>query len=216
ENDRPTVNDRIYDAVRSLTDLANRASVVIYAVDPRGLQTAGLTAADNTAGLNGSQIHASGRDRRDQLLSTPDGLDYLAKQTGGFLVRDTNDLNRGIERVMDDQRGYYLLGYVPEESSFGAAGGFSRFHKIKVTVKRAGLHVRSRTGFYGVSDEAARPAAPAPEQQLIQALFSPFSGGEIGLRLTSIFGHDAKRGSFMRSLLHIDPSQLAFTKDADG
>src|SRR5262249_45873219 len=157
----------------------------------------GLTAADNTgAGAGGARLN--------QLFETQDGLDYLSKQTGGFLVRDTNDLNRGIQRVMDDLRGYYLPGYVPEKSSFGGAGGPTRYHRIKVGIKRAGLHVRSRTGFYGVSDEVLRRAEPDPDRELLQALYSPFSGGDIGLRLTSIFGHDAKAGSFMRSLLHID------------
>ena len=213
----PTVNDRVYDAVRSLTDLANRSSVVIYTVDPRGLQTAGLTAADNTAGIDGSRIHNSIQQRHNQFFESLEGLNYLSGQTGGFTVHDTNDLNLGIRRVLDDQLGYYLLGYVPEESSFRPSGGFTRFHKIKVNLRRAGLHVRSRTGFYGVSDDAVRAArAGGPDQQLLGALVSPFSGGDIGLRLTSVFGHDAKAGSFMRSLLHIDPTQLTFTKGDDG
>ncbi|HKP13197.1 MAG TPA: VWA domain-containing protein, partial [Blastocatellia bacterium] len=42
------IDNRVYDALRRLTDLANRASVVVYAMDARGLQSLELTAADPT------------------------------------------------------------------------------------------------------------------------------------------------------------------------
>ena len=118
--------------------------------------------------------------------------------------------------MLDDQQGYYLLGYVPEASSFRAVRGVTPFHKISVEVKRAGLHVRSRTGFYGISDETLRPAHLTPAQQVWAALTSPFASGDIRLKLTSLFGYDVKAGAYMRSLLHIDPSEITFTKEADG
>jgi VWFA-related protein len=207
---------RVYDVMRRLTDLANRASVVIYTMDARGLQVLGLTAADNTAGMTANDIVDGLADRADRFRGTQEGLHYLADETGGFFIRNSNDLNRGIRRVLDDQRGYYLIGYVPEASSFRAARGVPPFHKVSVKVKRAGLHVRSRTGFYGVSDEALRPAPRTPAQQLYAALTSPFASGDIRLKLTSLFSYDLKAGAFMRSLLHIDPGAITFTKEADG
>lgn len=210
------VNGRVYDSLRRLTDLANRASVVIYTMDARGLQTLALTAADNTADLSGNEVMEQLQTRREQFYDSQGGLATLAAQTGGFFIHDTNDLNRGIRRVLDDQQGYYLLGYVPEAASFRAVRGLAPFHKISVKVKRAGLHVRSRTGFYGFSDEMMRPAQRTPAQQLWAALTSPFASGDIHLKLTSIFGHDVKAGAFVRSMLHIDPSEIKFTKEADG
>ena len=38
---------------------------------------------------------------------------YLAEQTGGFAVLNTNDLARGLGRITGDLRGYYVVGYVP-------------------------------------------------------------------------------------------------------
>ena len=52
----PQGSERILTALRSLTDLANRASVVIYTMDARGLQTLGLTAADSTSGMSPDQV----------------------------------------------------------------------------------------------------------------------------------------------------------------
>ncbi|MFL6214597.1 MAG: VWA domain-containing protein [Blastocatellia bacterium] len=230
---RGDLSNRVFQAVRRLTDLANRASVVIYTMDARGLQTAGLNAADrtNTMGntlsrggmipevrtsMEPEEIRNQERMRHQELFNTQDGLHYLADQTGGFFIRNTNDLNSGIRRVLDDQRGYYLLGYVPEASSFRAKSSGVPFHKISVKVKDSSLQVRSRTGFYGVSDEMLRPKAQAPVQQLLAALTSPVASGEIRLKLTSLFGHDRKAGAFVRSMLHIDPSGITFTNEPDG
>ena len=81
-NRRGENNTRVLEALRRLTDLANRASVVIYTMDARGLQTTGLTAEDNTAGLTPDQLESKLSDRRDTLFETQSGLAYLAQQTG--------------------------------------------------------------------------------------------------------------------------------------
>src|SRR5688572_4914277 len=105
--------------------------------------------------------------REQEFFHSQGGLNYLAQQTGGLFIRNSNDISRGIGRVLDDQRGYYLIGYVPEESTFKSVQGQRQFHKILVKVKRPGLHVRSRAGFYGVADdERPRSGDAAPGRQL--------------------------------------------------
>ncbi|HXF39878.1 MAG TPA: VWA domain-containing protein [Blastocatellia bacterium] len=209
-------SQRVLDSLRRLTDLANRASVVIYTIDARGLQTLTLTAADNVSGQSSEQIEQALDARRQEMFDTQQGLQYLAQETGGFGIRNSNDLGRGIKRVLDDQRGYYLLGYVPDYSTFRLDRGQRKFHKIAVKVKTAGMNVRSRKGFYGIPEEVARPARRTPAQQVIGALMSPFTSGDVHLKLTSLFGHDPKAGSIVRSLLHIDPRDLSFTVKPDG
>ena len=209
-------SQRVLDSLRRLTDLANRASVVVYTIDARGLQTLTLTAADSVSGQSSEQIEQALDSRRQELFDTQQGLQYLAQETGGFAIRNSNDLGRGIKRVLDDQSGYYLLGYVPEQATFRLEQGRRKFHRISVKVKLAGLRVRSRTGFYGIADEEARPPRRTPAQQVVAALMSPFASGDVHLRLTSLFGHDAKKGAFVRSLLHIDPRDLSFTVQPDG
>jgi hypothetical protein len=48
------------------------------------------------------------------------------------------------------------------------------------------------------------------------AAVSPFAAGAVNVRLTSLFGHDATQGAYIRSLLFIDPNALTFAKAADG
>jgi hypothetical protein len=49
---------------------------------------------------------------------------------------------------------------VPDQSTFESRPGPPRFHQVKVEVKRPGLKVRSRKGFYGVTDEFVAQASP--------------------------------------------------------
>lgn len=221
---RHGINQRLLAAMRRLTAVANRASVVVYTMDARGLQGLGLTAVDSVGGAMRSQIsdgqvvnpvEQSLLNRRLDFREAQSGLDYLAQETGGLAYRNNNDLSAGLKQILDDQQGYYLIGYRPDEKTFDPKR--ARFNQLKIKVKRPGLKVRYRSGFFGVTDEQLRPAAPRERaQQLARAIASPFGSGDIGLRLTTLFANDAQNGSFMRSLLHVDSRNLTFKEEADG
>ena len=206
----------VSDSMRRLTDLANRASVVIYTMDAHGLTTLGLSAVDNADDIPADYVRSRLDARRDDYSFSQEGLNYLAQQTGGFFVHNTNDITGGIRKVFDDQRGYYLIGYRPDPSTFDRATGARQFHRLAVHLKRPGLKVRTRTGFFGVTDAELRSAPRTGNQQLAAALESPFNSGDLRLRLTSLFGDAAGRGSFMRNLIHIDGHDLSFTDEPNG
>jgi VWFA-related protein len=208
---------RLIEGMRRLSDLANRASVRIYTIDARGLQVLGLTAADDTSGMSARDIEKAMGDRASKFLDTQDALRYLAQETGGFFVRNTNDLSGGVERVLEDQRGFYLIGFRPGEETFDPVKGRRRFNHVEVKVRRAGLRVRTRGGFYGFTEEeAARPVRRTRAEQLAGALTSPFASGDLRLRLTSLVGGDPQQGTFVTSLMHIDMSKVKFNEEADG
>lgn len=221
-------NYRVLDSLRRLIDLANRSSVVFYTIDARGLLSGsdsaanalvGKTGGDGmggiaSTGLSGTRIMADLRSRSLEILEAQNGMNYLARQTGGLLVTNNNDIAQGIRQVLD-QKGYYLIGYRPEKSTFSAAGR-RNFHRLEVRVKRSGLSVRTRSGFYGVNAEEAQPVNRTPQQQLLAALISPFATGALDLRLTSVFLNDATYGSFVRSLIHVSGNSLTFTEEPDG
>ena len=205
---------RVLEALRRLVDAANRAAVVIYTMDARGLVYTGLSAADDTSGRSPDQIEQELSDRRSQLFDTQDGLVYLAKQTGGTALINNNDLSGGIRKILDDQS-YYLVGYVPDDETFSAVQ--RRFNKLEVKVRRPGLKVRYRSGFFGVTDERMSTAAAGPtgRNKLFYALTSPFGVGQIPLRLNAVFNTDDKGAAFVQSLLHIDLNQIKFTEQPD-
>ena len=213
---------QIWRALARMLDRANRAGVVVYTVDPRGLQTSGLTAEDNPQlrdwGLPGESSEATAvprnaaRDRLEDLMGTQEALRFVADQTGGLFFGNSNDLNLGIRKALDDQRGYYLLGYPAPE---GASTSGWEQNRIKVRVKRPGLRVRARQGFFGPAEpDADKDEAMA--DPLLLAAMSPFGGGAINVRLTSLFGHDSSAGPYIRSLLFIDPGGLTFTRNPEG
>ena len=209
-----TPNTRILEALRRLTDAANRASVVIYTIDMRGLQALTLTAEDNTNGSSPDRLEAELLDRKKEFIDTQAGLAYLARLTGGQAIQNENDFNKGIQRALDDQSGFYLIGYRPDESTFDPKTGRPNFHKITVMVNRPGLKVRSRSGFYGTADSEKRERESSNE--LADVLASPFGATGVRLRLTSLFGNDDEIGSLMSSALYIDGRDLTFTETTAG
>lgn len=208
--------NRILDFLRQLVDIANRASVVFYTMDARGLQCNCLTAEDNIVDNSAENLQTLMSDRKTELFNTQAGLVYLAQQTGGFAVLNNNDLTGGVRKILDDQS-YYLIGYQPDADTFDPKT--RRYNKLAVKVKRDGLTVRYRSGFFNVREEQIAQMTTigkqTPSEQISNALASPFAASGIALRLNTIFGNDA-RGSFVRSLLHVDAKDLKFTDEADG
>jgi VWFA-related protein len=211
-------SERVLENLRRLTDQANRASVVIYTIDARGLVYTGLTSADQYNPAAGAAPDTDGLlSRHNEFVRNQEGLAYLAEQTGGIFIRDTNDLGGGVERILEDQTGYYLIGFRPSEELFQRAqGGRTRFNKFEVRLRRAGLSVRTRAGFYGFTEGERRAAPRTRYEQLRAALASPLNSGELTLRLTSLFSSPAEKTAYVDSLMHIDASQLKLTDEADG
>lgn len=211
--DDPTHNYLAREKLRHLIDEAGRASVVIYTMNATGLQTLGITAADDLSGRDTQQLQDAMNARRNEAFDTQQGLDFLAQQTGGIAIRNTNDLSGGIHRVLEDQKGFYLIGYRPDEGTFDKRTGKRTFHQLTLKVTRPGkFNVRMRNGFLGFTDEE-KPAPRSLAQKLYDALASPFGASGVHLQLTSLFANDAKAGSFMRSILHIDSHDLTFTEE---
>jgi len=207
---------RVLDTLSTLVELANRSSVVIYAIDARGLQVAGLGVEDDTTGRSAGQVRAALGSRRQKLFSTQAGMAYLAGKTGGFLVHDTNDLNWGVQRVLDEESGYYLIGYKPSPKDFQGGKAGAKIHKLKVRVKVVGLHVRSRSQFYGVEDEEARPVYHTRDEQIAAALASPFDTAGVRASLASQFLDRETWGPEVRVMLHLDARDLSLQNQPDG
>lgn len=221
--DDPNRNGRALQRLQQLIDQANRASVVVYTMNATGLATRALSAEDSVAS-NGplgmktpDQMLQAVDDRRAAAFETQEGLDFLARETGGIAIRNTNDLAGGIKKILDDQSGYYLIGYRPDQSTFDRKTGRRTFHKLSLKVTRPGtFSVRMRNGFYGIADEEAKASNPTPREQILSALFSPFGAAGVHTQLTSLFANDAKLGSFMRSILYVNARDLTFTDEPDG
>jgi VWFA-related protein len=195
--------------LHKIAEKAIRSSVVIYSVDTQGLQYTGLTAADHVAGsgrnLSSTSMHAVMSMRSNMLWSRREGGEIIARQTGGFQIRNSNSFE--LRRILQDQSGYYLLGYRPTDETFNR-----RFHHIKAKVKRSGMTLRTRFGFFGVSEEESTPAQVSNRNATNLALMSPFAAQDIEINLTSFFTNDKVSGSVIRSFVYIDPKRVTFER----
>jgi hypothetical protein len=213
------------DWLQKLTETAIRSSVVIYSVDTQGLQVTGITAADSVtssvnSGVNSRDILAnsggvgsvSERSARLGSLNTSrsrkleerrEGGLRIAQRTGGFQVRNSNGFQ--LDRILEDQSGYYLLGYRPTEETFNR-----KFHNIKAKVKRSGMTLRTRYGFFGVTEEEANSGRPAIKDQTTLALLSPFGTQDIEVYQNSFFANPKADGSLIRSFIYLNPANLTF------
>jgi VWFA-related protein len=98
-----------------------------------------------------------------------DTLFRLAGETGGREIINTNGFDQGLERVLADSSAYYLLGYTPARPEDDG-----KFHKISVKVKRSGVDVLARKGYWApdpkdvarAAEAAATPGTPGVSEAL--------------------------------------------------
>jgi len=211
-----TTDEMVAHAVQQLSDAASRASVVIHAIDPRGMPNYNLTAADNTAGVSRRRVSRVPAQREQEVIHTQEGMFALAEETGGLFLHDTNDLAGALRKAAEDSDGYYLIGYHPDANTFENVNGQPRFHKVEVRVKGAGLHVRSRDGFFGEPGGGNQPLDHTRAAEIVHALQSPFTAGSIHPRLTAVFGNLQQTGSFISAWLYFNPKELKWSSEPDG
>jgi VWFA-related protein len=161
------VDPLLEDGLRRVTDAASRASTVIHGINltdafarletasgalrsPASLGRPGLSLQRQLAGAHGRML----RER----FTDNDGLWRIARATGGQLS-DGQHVDVALARLLAEPAGYYLIGYTPDVESFRPQNGFRQYHEIKLRVTRPGLRLRSRAGYYGVTDEEMAPAA---------------------------------------------------------
>jgi VWFA-related protein len=211
----PQENPMVRAALDKAIDQAARTGVVIYSLDARSLQSGGIRAEDNIKRGGESLVRTDENNRRRSLLESQEVLAYLAEQTGGFAVLNTNDLGRGLGRIVEDVRDYYVIGYVPDDQTFKRVRNKVQLHNVSVKVRRPGVRVKTRKSFFGISDTDEAPSQLTPGHQLIHAAVSPFVASDIALRATTLPGYSPETGVFVRTLLHIDARALTFA-DGDG
>ena len=145
--------------MRDVFNAANRANTAIYALDPRGLGAYEFDINENVG---------PGLDRA-ALQQTLDTLRVLSEETDGRAIVNRNDLDVGLKQMMRDASSYYLLGYTSSQ-----APRDGKFHEIKVRVKRPGIDVRARKGYWAFtaaeSAKALAPPSAGPDPAIGQAL----------------------------------------------
>jgi VWFA-related protein len=149
------ITDRLKPRFDALIGEANRANVTVFTIDAAGLRVHSKEAELNqNVGVAGSQglgdaqrgdgPYTKELERQEQMLSSrPTAvLGRLSKETGGFLLENTNDLGAGVARMQQERTTYYLLAYQPTNDALDG-----KFRKVSVKVKRPKVTVKARPGY---------------------------------------------------------------------
>jgi VWFA-related protein len=187
---------------------ATRGNVSIYALDPRGGFSGGeeLIGVAGTLSDQGLGLESiTSEQRRSQ-----DSLRVLAANTGGFAAVNRNDLSTAFERIVTENSSYYLLGYYA--SNDRRAG---RFRKLDVRVKRPGLQVRARSGYYEARGRA--PAATPPpvgelSSSIAAALTSPLPVAGVPIRVFAGAFKGTPPNAAVALAIEVDASRFEFAE----
>jgi len=131
--------------IEAIAAQAARGGTTIYSIDGRGLVGAPSPTAD---------VRTNNRGRSTAFDTGDDGPNILTAGTGGFMLRNMDDMSRAFGMIVRDTSTYYVIGYQPANPTMDG-----KYRKIEVRSKVDGLSVRARKGYAAV-------ALPPPESLL--------------------------------------------------
>jgi VWFA-related protein len=171
---------------REVSRAAREANVAVYFVDARGLEAStfqfGAEAIgpvderDIGAAYAGIELEAA-------------GAVSVAEDSGGFAIRNTNDLSAGLRRIADESRAYYLIGYVSTNTRRDG-----KFRQIRVRVNRPGVTLRARKGYFAEDERAASVERVGFDPDVQRALDAPRELAGVPVRATAYVFDEVRAG----------------------
>ncbi|MEK6334086.1 MAG: VWA domain-containing protein [Acidobacteriota bacterium] len=202
--------------LESIIDAAQRAGVVVYTIDSRGLTNDNVDVRQGSARLDvGAPV--------GEVAAFQDAMHALAGDTGGRALRNQNYFDRWVEKVLDETSNYYLLAWRPdkeEERTF-------KFRKVRVTIAgHPELTVRAPRG-YVPGPAAAAPTdtvsatikastnqtANGPEADLRDALGDYYPNNSLPTRLSLTYINTPKNENVLTSSMQVASGSLYYGND---
>src|SRR5271157_2253921 len=207
-----------------LRDVSGRKAVVLFSENPQLMEPAApdsLIEAAHRASAVFSVIDVRGASAAPD-ASIP-GLAALATETGGRFLSRAGDLSGALAGVLQDQQGYYLIGYQPPDAATDVFTGRPLPQRPVVTATRPGVQLRARIGQVNSDNfltdaegrQLWRPTFTTPAADLQRGLTNPFVSGAIPIRFVAVYSV-TKAGPVVDGSLHIDAKDITFTRKLDG
>jgi len=210
-----------YDAIdlQPTISRAVRSGVVIYSISAKGLQpvlvgpsmrgfvessagsrrTGGGTRLDRPS-MTGSVVNSE-RDLQD-------GLNALARDTGGEAFFNTNDMTGRLQKALDENRVYYALAY--QSPNPAGEKEASQFRRITLRVRNhPDYKVRTQRGYQPL-EVKPETAAATPRQRLIQAMAAPLPTTDIAVSVAADYFERATDQGQALVQIYIDANALKY------
>jgi VWFA-related protein len=161
-------NQDFVTAVRQVASALAAARIAVYPIDVRGVQTSGvdptLGAAESASFTSpgnpttyGTLLNAQSETRFSERTSMLE----VAQQTGGEVLAG-NDIRSAIAKGLERGSSYYTLAYVPEKEDSNPT-----FRKVTVQLKRNGLTLGYRPGYFPVKSDQNHPLVAAMQPGML-------------------------------------------------
>jgi VWFA-related protein len=210
--------------LQNIIEAANRSNISIYAVDANGLRSVSTLSdtreqLQQTADERLRQIslgrdttegpYTKGMERTEDLLALDPqgGLATLAQDTGGFLVRDTNDIGAAFRRIEEDSRFHYLLSYSPTNTALDG-----KFRTISVKVDRPSTEVFSRKGYRALRN-TNMPTGLGYEAPALAMLDHGALPNAFPIRAGGLVFPDKQAGALVPVIVKVNTESLEFETD---
>ena len=188
---------------------AVRSGVVIYSIDGKGLQPPPLFSAAYAGSYDQSMLGYLSSSEKDM----EDGMNALAKDTGGQTFFNTNDLSGALSKALDSNRFYYVLGFYPPEKEHGKG-----FKKFAVRIKdHPEYRVRTQKGYAPTETvESERKDWDAtPEKRFHKAVLAPLPVSNIEVFAWADFIETDADDAQVSLHVHIDGEKITMSEEDD-
>ena len=193
---------------------AVRAGAVVYSINSKGLEAP----LEIDASRRGPAFRAFDPSLLGRLLSyasasekeSQDGMNAIAKDTGGDAFFRTNDVNWAVKKSFEGNNVYYALAYYPSTEGQG-------YRDIALRVKgHPEYSVRTQKG-YLASDviKNAKAAAKSPQQRLFDAIARPIPETAIYVSTSAHYLEVESDKAQVSIKLLIDGSHLTYHEMGD-
>ncbi|MCP4664229.1 MAG: VWA domain-containing protein [bacterium] len=163
--------------IESITREANAHQVTFYTLDARGTGGSTQSAAFTATEAGGDNRTVLETNRNFHLQET---LLAMAEPTGGSAILNAGSFEDTLDRVGQDFDSFYSLGYPSRGTGKGV------YHKIEVKLRRPGLKVRHRKGYFD------KPAAERFVDHALSSLILDHVKNPLEVELE--FGEPEKKG----------------------
>ena len=194
--------------VDAVVKSANANEITFFTVDATGLTTDLQNAggADTIGQKSATAFDPLGTRAAVSFIARQDrqnGLQILARETGGQAILNTNAFDRGLDRVYRAVSTYYSVGVNLSGLPVG------KYQDVRVEVRRPGVTVASRRGFQ------ARPEAELVAERARATMGSDLSYSGIPVQLQTKAATPDKKNYLVPIKILVPASSLTFVPEGD-
>jgi VWFA-related protein len=197
------VDSQARNAIKSIIGSAELSRVSLYVVD--------LSSLDRTAARMSAQgmLHAGNGQESSDKESNNNDMQQLAEGTGGSYITG-NGMQRSLEGMIQDLTTYYEASYPSPPTEFDG-----KFHPIAVKPLRAGLAIRTQTGYFALPLRAAGDASPEPfELPLLKILSAAQLPDDLAFHAAILRMGDRPEGNVNTLAIEVPYSNLEVREDS--